>query len=81
MAELMLTDFGGHFSGVKQTTSGYEHPLWLKEGRSEDSGEAERWFRREAERHSGMNPNTIRSSCLVIPLTLASSAMRTPGST
>jgi hypothetical protein len=25
----------------------------------EDSGEAERCFRREAERHSGMNPNTI----------------------
>ena len=24
-----------------------------------DSGEAERFFRREAERHSGMNPNTI----------------------
>ncbi len=24
-----------------------------------DSGEAERWFRREAERHSGMIPNTI----------------------
>jgi len=26
---------------------------------TEDSGEGERWFRREAERHSGMNPNTI----------------------
>ena len=26
---------------------------------SEDSGEAERCFRRETERHSGMNPNTI----------------------
>ena len=25
----------------------------------EDSGEAERVFRRESERHSGMNPNTI----------------------
>jgi hypothetical protein len=25
----------------------------------EDSGEAERCFRREAERHSGMNPNTL----------------------
>jgi hypothetical protein len=24
-----------------------------------DSGEAERSFRQEAERHSGMNPNTI----------------------
>jgi FPC/CPF motif-containing protein YcgG len=24
-----------------------------------DSGEAERYFRREAERHSGMIPNTI----------------------
>jgi hypothetical protein len=24
-----------------------------------DSGEAERSFRKEAERHSGMNPNTI----------------------
>jgi hypothetical protein len=24
-----------------------------------DSGEAERWFRREAERHSGMIPNAI----------------------
>jgi hypothetical protein len=24
-----------------------------------DSGEAERYFRRETERHSGMNPNTI----------------------
>ena len=24
-----------------------------------DSGEAERIFRRESERHSGMNPNTI----------------------
>jgi hypothetical protein len=26
------------------------------------SGEAERWFRREAERHSGMIPNTIERS-------------------
>jgi hypothetical protein len=26
---------------------------------AEDSDEAERSFRREAERHSGMNPNTI----------------------
>jgi len=25
----------------------------------EDSSEAERCFRREAERHSGMNPNTL----------------------
>jgi hypothetical protein len=24
-----------------------------------DSGEAERLFRKESERHSGMNPNTI----------------------
>ena len=24
-----------------------------------DSGEAERWFRKEAERHSGKIPNTI----------------------
>jgi hypothetical protein len=24
-----------------------------------DSGEAERLFRKEAERHSGMNPNTL----------------------
>ena len=28
----------------------------------EDSGEAERWFRRETKRHSGMNPNTIERS-------------------
>jgi len=28
-------------------------------GPDEDSGEAERCFRREAERHSGMNPNTL----------------------
>ena len=27
--------------------------------RGGDSGEAERFFRREAERHSGMNPNTL----------------------
>jgi hypothetical protein len=27
--------------------------------RIEDSGEAERCFRREAERHSRMNPNTL----------------------
>jgi CRISPR-associated protein Cas1 len=26
-----------------------------------DSGETERLFRKEAERHSGMNPNTIRA--------------------
>ena len=29
------------------------------EGSTGDSGEAERWFRQEAERHSGMIPNTI----------------------
>jgi hypothetical protein len=31
---------------------------WIRK-RSEDSGEAERWFRKEAERYSGMIPNTI----------------------
>jgi hypothetical protein len=43
-----------------------DYSLWMwrtrsnkKQWLSGDSGEAERWFRKEAERHSGMNPNTI----------------------
>jgi hypothetical protein len=44
-------------SGIRAGTFGNgfnaHHP-------DEDSGEAERLFRREAERHSGMIPNTIR---------------------
>jgi hypothetical protein len=34
--------------------------FWIWSHRDDgDSGEAERSFRREAERHSGINPNTI----------------------
>jgi HEAT repeat protein len=39
--------------------SAYARALGWMEDRSGDSGEAERWFRREAEQHSGMIPNTI----------------------
>jgi hypothetical protein len=39
----------------------FEFVEWTPD-KTEDSGEAERCFRRKAERHSGMNPNTFGAS-------------------
>ena len=50
-------DAGVEPSGVNRLST---HPeLQARSYVSEDSGEAERCFRKEAERHSGINPNAI----------------------
>ena len=43
----------------EESELGWEEEDFLICGCSGDSGEAERWFRKEAEQHSGMIPNTI----------------------
>ncbi len=55
---LKKEDADGIITGIDEETKGTGAKIT---GRylGGDSGEAERWFRREAERHSGMIPNTI----------------------